>query len=233
MDVRSVLDTSQRRRQGVLVVAPHPDDEALGCGGTIAARCAAGHTVAIVFMTDGERAFAEVLGIHEHPTPKELAAIRRREAHAAAAALGVPASCLYRLGLPDSGLADVAEEALRALAQVVDGLARVDELFAPHPADGHPDHRATWGIVEAALDRLVVTPRVCHYLIWRESQRLTPPQAAIDVSLHLSQKQEAIRAYRSQTTCIAPGQRHPVLPGSFVAPFAEASIERFWLRQPR
>ena len=94
----------------ILVIAPHPDDEAVCCGGTIAKARAAGAYVAIVWLTMGD-AFemnAYVLEKSFRPGPKgfrKLGARRFKEAEAAGEVLGVPADALFLLGYPDRGLA--------------------------------------------------------------------------------------------------------------------------------
>src|SRR5665213_2709092 len=85
---------------GKLIIAPHPDDETLGCGGLIASQARAGQAVDIVFLTDGAASHPG------HPTlsPAQLAGARRDEAVAAAAILGVRADRLHFFNLPDSTL---------------------------------------------------------------------------------------------------------------------------------
>ena len=53
----------------VIIFSPHPDDETLGCGGTIAKKVKEGYQVKIVFMTDGRNAFSKILKINSCPSP--------------------------------------------------------------------------------------------------------------------------------------------------------------------
>ena len=66
----------------VLVIAPHPDDESIGCGGTVALHVQRGDTVNVVFLTSGE------LGLKQFPREK-VWKIREAEADAACKVLGV------------------------------------------------------------------------------------------------------------------------------------------------
>ena len=66
-------------KEKIIVFAPHPDDETLGCGGTIAKRIVEGYEVIIVIMTDGRHSYLEMLGIDKDPTPNELKEIRKEE----------------------------------------------------------------------------------------------------------------------------------------------------------
>ena len=71
----------------LLVLAPHPDDESLGCGGIIAEARARGHAVYVTVVTDGT---ASHPGSRTH-TAARLQAVREKEVQAAVAELGVPA----------------------------------------------------------------------------------------------------------------------------------------------
>jgi LmbE family N-acetylglucosaminyl deacetylase len=125
----------------VAVLCPHPDDEAIFCGGTIRALAERGHRVVIIGATDGDNAD----GV---PDP-ELRDIRRRELEAAAEILG--AHAVHHLGHADSGIGPVTpvEAFVRvpvpvAANQLADLLLaeRVGALIADGPEGvyGHPDH---------------------------------------------------------------------------------------------
>lgn len=93
----------------LLVIAPHPDDETLGCGGVIARAARDGVPVAVVFVTqgDGSRATAAREFKRLQPRPAQLIAMgrmRQEEARAALTALGVSGDALHFLGYPDGGI---------------------------------------------------------------------------------------------------------------------------------
>lgn len=134
----------------VLVVAPHPDDETIGCGGTIARLTAAGTQADVVVCTDGEAT------IGSPASPAETARRRRDEAVAACALLGARPPTF--LGLPDGHLpahahavADALDDRLRAL--------RPQAVLVPWALERHADHRA---IVAA----LAATPRHPDVDVW-------------------------------------------------------------------
>ncbi len=146
-----------------VVFSPHPDDETLGCGATIARKRRAGARVTIVEMTDGAAS---------HPgqiLPGELREVRAAEARAAAAVLGVGAEDVVFLGYPDGALASCAEAAIERVAALLAAL-RPNEVFVPYREDGHADHVATCSIVRAALARrsagLASVPVLYEYPIW-------------------------------------------------------------------
>ncbi|MDL5159867.1 PIG-L deacetylase family protein [Actinomycetospora termitidis] len=137
----------------VVVLAPHPDDETLGAGATLAAWARAGTAVVVLAVTDGEAS---------HPgsptlSPTQLAARRVDERTAALRELGLGGAPVIRAGLPDGGVARHRDELAAALAGVV---APGDTLLAPVVGDGHPDHDA---VAEAASGAGVP---VLRYAIW-------------------------------------------------------------------
>ncbi len=130
-----------------LILAPHPDDESLGCGGLIAAACAAGMPPAVAILTDGSAS---------HPCsrsypPERLAALRETEARAALSILGLPAGKLFFLREPDTKLA--------GRGAVIDRLCDIARLadcrmvIGPWAGDPHCDHEAAAAIAEAVAAR--------------------------------------------------------------------------------
>jgi N-acetyl-1-D-myo-inositol-2-amino-2-deoxy-alpha-D-glucopyranoside deacetylase len=144
----------------LLAVFAHPDDEAFGCGGTMAKYAAEGARVVLVCATRGE---AGEISSPDLATPENLGEVRERELRCAADALGI-ADVLF-LDYRDSGMAGTAEnEDPRAFIQqpadhVVAQLVRIireerpDAIitFEPHGGYGHPDHRAIHHATTAAI----------------------------------------------------------------------------------
>jgi LmbE family N-acetylglucosaminyl deacetylase len=147
--------------RSAVVFAPHPDDETLGCGGTIAVKRQLGAQVTIVEMTDGAAAYGEVAD------REALTRIRQAEAIEAAHVLGVQAQDLLFLGYPDGRLGEFHEEATARVRTIIDTL-RPREIFVSYGHDGHPDHEATSGIVHAALSSRTsrFEIRVYEYPVW-------------------------------------------------------------------
>ncbi|HWP40315.1 MAG TPA: PIG-L family deacetylase [Tepidisphaeraceae bacterium] len=175
----------------VLVLAPHPDDEAIGCGGQIALHAQAGDTVAVAFLTSGEFALAAL--------PLEQAR-QLRESEARAAADVFPADHLHFLRLPDAYLAQHIEQAADRLAPLLD-LHRPDRIYLPHPHDGHPDHRCVIDVVRAALAQAppIPLPQLLGYEVWTT---LPGYDHVVDITAVMVRKLRAIRQYRSQLSQI-------------------------------
>jgi len=134
-------------------VFAHPDDESLGCGGTLARYAAEGVEVSVVTATHGQRGrFRGIAaGAEGHPGEAELSRIREAELRAAARVLGV--RDLSPLGYPDGDLdrSDPREIIARIALHLRRVRPQVVITFAPEGAYGHPDHIAISQFATAAL----------------------------------------------------------------------------------
>jgi LmbE family N-acetylglucosaminyl deacetylase len=173
----------------VVVVAPHPDDEILGAGGTVARLVACGAEFVAVAVTDGEAS---------HPgRASELQQIRPRESEAAAAILGTNPAASYRLRLPDSGVR--ARPLARALEDLI---APGDLVLAPWEGDGHPDHAQVGIGARVACAKREV--RLLSYLVWawhwaRPDQLPWERAQRVDLAPDLTRaKREAVQCFQTQ-----------------------------------
>lgn len=139
----------------LVVVAPHPDDELLACGGLIHEHSARGGEILIVAVTDGEASHAGSPGW----SPTQLAALRRAESTEGLRRLGLRSAGVVRLGLPDGQIAQHTD----ALGRTLETLFwPTDVVLSTWRLDGHPDHDATgraaaWACAQAGC-RLVEAP---------------------------------------------------------------------------
>lgn len=171
------LPAAWRPPQGrVLVLAPHPDDETIGCGGCLLLHRRQGDPVKVVFLTDGAAGGPP--------------ALRRAEARRAARVLGVRA--LEFWGYPDGALAGVPGLS-RRLRELLEQ-ERPDIVYRTSASDPHPDHRALGVRLRAAASRARVGFLDCRYEVWSMPQ----PSAVADVSTVFARKLRALRQYRSQ-----------------------------------
>lgn len=162
----------------VLCLAPHPDDEAVGPGGTLALLTAAGARVTVVFATDGEATRGSALG------REELAAARRAEAVRSCQILGVAATRF--LGLPDGDVAAHVDDVVAVIRDVP-----ADAVFVPWFGDGHDDHRAPSDAVVAAS--LGAGVEVWGYETWTP----LPANRIVDITAVVERKRAAIGAHRT------------------------------------
>jgi LmbE family N-acetylglucosaminyl deacetylase len=178
-----------------LVIAPHPDDEVLGVGGTIARLAGEGRDVFVVITTKGGPPLFDEAFIERG----------RREALEAHEALGVRKT-IFLEGFPAALLDTVPLSALNAaLLEVVDETSP-EILFIPFPGDLHVDHRK---VAEAAL--VVARPNRDHgirsvlaYEVLSETNwnaGVSPafqPNTYVDISSHMATKLAAMERFRSQ-----------------------------------
>lgn len=172
----------------VLVLAPHPDDEAIGCGGTLSAHTAAGDRVIAAFLTSGER------GLPALPSA-EATAIREREAEESCAVLGVAASHFYRL--PDWQLWGHLPQLATMFAQLIEA-EQPDRIYLPHADEWHPDHQACFFAAARAIALAGLPPGVGRaYEIWTPLQLFRHVE---DITSVLRIKMRAIRCHASQVS---------------------------------
>lgn len=200
-----------------IVIAPHPDDESLGCGGMIAMKRAAGLVVRIVFLTDGGKLPENSSSLHgdrEH----EYVALRRREALQAVGRLGVNPDDVEFLEYMDGHLANLTSASRNELIKKLGDILRSHrpcEVYVPHRRDCHPDHEAAYDLILNAIgENLERQSRLFQYVIWLPwlspfASRFAIFNAATAYRLNItsvySQKLRAIDMYRSQIQCFPAG----------------------------
>ncbi len=165
-----------------LVLAPHADDEVLGCAGAILSHLVAGDAVSVVIATDSDYG--------QFPAGMDGCAERRREAQAAAATLGYGQPIFW--GLPDRGL--VYDEALigRVLAVLEASAAAI--LYAPSWWEIHPDHCV---LALAAVEAARRCPRAVMLVLYEVGVPLHPNRL-LDLTGLVERKQAALKCYESQ-----------------------------------
>lgn len=170
----------------VFVLAPHPDDEVLGCGGALCRHVAAGDRVIAVFLTSGE------LGLKSVPQEKAWR-IREQEARAASRILGL-AQVEFLRG-PDWGVDAAKVELARALSVII-RRERPQLIYLPHPADEHPDHQAALPLLRLVFrSRGLAKPELRGYEVWSP---LPAFDHVADITAQMPRKLRALRAHRSQ-----------------------------------
>jgi len=174
------------RAERVAVLAPHPDDDVIGCGGTLCKHTRAGDSVTVIYLTDGARGLD-----HAGPPSRTTARTRRGEAEAAAGLLGI--RDLVFLDLEDGRLAADARTVTllhRALER-----ASPQAVFLPFLLDGHRDHRAANRVFAAAATRCTgLRMDVYAYEVWSP----LPANRLVDITPVADTKERAIRLHASQ-----------------------------------
>lgn len=190
----------------VLVIAPHPDDEVLGCGGVIAKRAKAGDEVWVCTVTEGK----------EPMYSEEF--IRAEEGEAAKAHRKLGVSHAVQLRFPSAMLDTIPQHKINEkLAEVID-MVNPDEVFIPHHGDVHRDHQIVADAAMVALRpngenkvRRILAYETMSETDWNipNTQNAFIPNVFEDISDYVVQKTEALMMYRSQVQTY-PAARSPI-----------------------
>lgn len=177
----------------ILVVAAHPDDEALGCGGTIARHIAQGDHVHVIFMTDG---------VSSRGSDESIQLVRRNHARdKALKILGVKA--WYTLAFPDNRMDSVPLlDVVQALEPIIEEV-QPTRIYTHHHGDLNVDHRVTHQAVITACRPVpgYNVGEILAFEVMSSTEWATPgfapfiPKAYVDISDFLPKKLEALTAY--------------------------------------
>jgi LmbE family N-acetylglucosaminyl deacetylase len=189
--------------RSLAVVALHPDDETLGCGGLIAIRREKAIPVTLIFVSDGT-------GSHPRSQafpPERLRQLRAREAQCAAQILGVPERAIAFFGLRDTAVPRHSrdDEFLAVADRIVSMLkdAETDTVAVTHRREPHSDHRACYHLARKAVERLACEIRILEYRVWLPASAAISRNCvlhSLEISPVLDRKRAAVACYRSQTT---------------------------------
>jgi LmbE family N-acetylglucosaminyl deacetylase/glycosyltransferase involved in cell wall biosynthesis len=180
---------SELRGERLLILAPHPDDEVIGCGGLIALHAHDKRQIRVLIASDGTAA-------RDH-AGTDYAALRELESVSGLKDLGGPTPKFLRL--PDRQLADHQDELKRILKEEIRGFLP-DLIAVPSPIEVHPDHLAlTRALVDLVQsdDELVGELAVSRVAFYEVSQPIQP-NALVDITACAEAKYRAIGRHASQ-----------------------------------
>lgn len=170
--------------ENVVVVAPHFDDDIIGCGGTLRKHILAGGKVTVIYLTDGREG---------DPDCADKRAVERQRKQEAKAATSI-------LGIEQLVFMDEPETKLTANAKLIDRLQTVlndlrpDLIYIPSMVENHIDHFEANRILAALAPRLSFLCNIAAYEVW------TPllPNIVVDISGVAEEKAAALQQYVSQ-----------------------------------
>ena len=181
--------------KNVLVIAPHPDDEVLGCGGTIKKLADEGRQVYVLIMSRG--------------TPKYYAEERidnvRLEAREAHMLLGVKETLFFDYHAPELDTVPLAELS-RSIAGVIQE-KKIHTIFLPHRGDIHNDHALVFkaGLVAARPVGSYTVKEIYCYETLSETEWAPPfgddafiPGLFVNVTPYFDHKLRAMECFKSQ-----------------------------------
>jgi LmbE family N-acetylglucosaminyl deacetylase len=184
----------QPSNERIVVLAPHMDDEVIGCGGTLARHIACGSHVTVVFLTDGRGGGA---ASNAAAGKASIATTRKHEAQLALAELGITQMVFLDA---EDGRLSAEDGRLSANADLVDALrsaliaARPDIVYLPFFLEEHPDHRAASALLSEAVSGAGMSFQCHGYEVW------TPlfPNCLVRIDETVEAKRRAIGHYQSQ-----------------------------------
>ena len=205
-----------------LIVAPHPDDESLGCGGAIALLRSFNVEVEVLTLSDGTLSHPNSV---KFPAEK-LRDLRENEMLDALEILGVNEENITFFRYKDRSVPD--KNSVQTVAQCADylDLIKPQTILVPWRRDPHPDHRAAFSLINAANK----AAKIIEYPIWLweiaesdDAPTFNEVDAfRLDISSVALQKQRAINAHQSQTTDLIDDDPHGFrLTPDILANFAE------------
>jgi LmbE family N-acetylglucosaminyl deacetylase len=224
--------------KSVLIVAAHPDDETLGCGGSMAKHLHQGDRVRVAVLTDGRHLFRAFLGIEDDPTPQKTAQLRAAETIAACKICGLAEEHIQFLNYEDGTLSEefakVQENEGSSLVEQLAGMMRQwnpDLVYCTCSQDDHPDHRAAYFLVQEAIRELDPPPPVWQYPISPRNQpRLADLPGTLmrtDITEFLALKRRAVLGFNCHLQIVSPHQTAPIWDVQQAGEYIQAE-EIFW-----
>lgn len=181
--------------KNILVVAPHPDDEVLGCGGVMLRYAQSGFNVYVLVITRGNP---------QYYSDERIEKVRA-EARLAHQLLGVKDTCFLDFYAPNLDTTSQAEISI-AIAKYINKM-EIDTLFLPHRGDIHHDHKAVFnaGLVAGRPINNSLVKRIYSYETLSETEWAAPfaddafiPNHFVDICDQFASKIEAMSCFKSQ-----------------------------------
>lgn len=194
----------------LLIFAPHPDDEVIGCGAVIAHGAAEGVTLQIVEVTSGQHLLTALANIDE-PSPSQIGARREAETLRACGILGLGARHITFLGFEDGKVDRNAAAIEASCARIIADFVPT-RIYCTSAWDDHPDHRATMRIVEAARHAPNGPAPVWQYADAATLARSGETFERNDIRRWYAVKRRAMEEFICHIGIVSPLQTKPVMP---------------------
>lgn len=197
----------------VLIIAPHPDDETLGCGGLIARRAAEGRRVVVAVVTDG-RALFRRFGVTD-PSEAEVSAMRKAETLRAVEILGADTGDVRFLDFENERLHEERAVALREIVALLRDVGPA-EVYMPSDVEGHREHVLTNEIAREACATTGLCPKTFEFIVNLKGgatiESIPRQVHRVDVSAFRDREAEALAQFRSHLDLIYKDQPAPLAP---------------------
>ena len=180
---RYIIASSVSKKR-LLILAPHPDDEVLGPGGTLSMHLEEGSDVTVVYLTSGERATQDY-------DPLTLAKIRTAEVEK----LAKDFHFNYQMWNLEDGALKKDDHNIDKMVKLLKQL-NPNEIYLPNFLDAHPDHLVTNQILAAGLRSLKLEN--CMILGYEVYTTIPLPNYFVDISDHFNKKMTMLKYHASQ-----------------------------------
>lgn len=163
----------------ILIIAPHPDDEIIGCGGTICKHIEEGDDVSVVYLTNGEKSINSCDYF-----------VRKREAQIVAEYMGL--NNIFFMELEDGNIS-VDSNHVNALRNIIYQI-KPEVICLPHIKEGHFDHYMSNILLYYVCNNVFLHMKILWYEVW------TPiiPNILINITDYIGKKEEVLEKYVSQ-----------------------------------
>lgn len=183
--------------KNILVVAAHPDDETLGCGGTLLLHRANGCRLHWLIATQAG------------PPDWSQSLVRKKELEVKKVSAAYGMASVHRLGFPSTMLDRVSRADLMERVRQVIAKSHPQVVYVVHPGDVHSDHRelarATFSVIKAFRLRQLGIQRVLCYETLSSTEALAPglcapfvPNVYQNITPMLKRKIEILHLYRTE-----------------------------------
>ncbi len=181
-----------KRKETILALCAHNDDQVLGAGGTLAKYAKEGKNIRTIIFSFGEQS-------HPHFKPHVIIDMRVRESLKADKIIG--GKGVAYLGLKEGKFpAEIKQRKLKTKIKKIIKTEKPTKIFTHGPNDHHPDHRAVYNLVRDILKETKLRCDVYSFDIWNvvRWRRRNLPKLVVDISDTMPTKIKAVRAHKSQ-----------------------------------
>ena len=184
------------REKNILIIAPHPDDDVIGMGGTIALKAKEGASFTIIYVTNGSGSVKT--GEYKDLSKEELIILRKEEAKRSLVPLLDDASDVRQefLGLESATLFTTPELFTRELDAILRS-KKYDEVYIPYFKDRHPTHKAVAELSIETIKHGRFPVELYAYETW-DPLPVGENTIIVDISRYYRNKLAAVSCHKSQ-----------------------------------
>ncbi len=179
------------KKETVLSICAHNDDQIIGAGGTLAKYAKEGKTVKTVIFSFGEQS-------HPHLKPNVISSVRVKESKDADRVLG--AKGFVYLGLKDGKIRQEINGKIKARVKWLIQKENPAKIFTNSSDDPHPDHMAVGNLIKELVEDGIIRCDVYSFDVWglAKIRKRNVPKLVVDTSKTFEKKLEAFKSHKSQ-----------------------------------